>query len=638
MTTLIRAALATACFCALANAQQPLISPLEKPRPENRRDLLAIQNSVKDVAERAMPCTVGVRLGGAMGSGVIISEDGYILTAAHVVVPPSRDRVPDPSLAYEAPGRRVQVLFQDGKVEQGRVLGLHTAADGALIKLDGDGPWPFVPMAEKNAEIGDWCIAIGHPGGFNKERSSPVRLGRVIDQVPMVMRTDCVITGGDSGGPLFDLQGRVIGIHSRITEELDENFHVPVQTYLTAWDELTQGEIYPKPTASRFLTALDENNDGKLTVDEQKSRFARNVVGRLIEQFDLDADEPIAINELVTEEFGWRPATPATLVEIEDQVDLASVPLASTDFVRGRHMGRLLHSDEASTVTARVYSDGRFVALGTIVDSDGYVLTKASRLKAKDDIDCRLSNGKRVAAEIAAVDDEYDLALLRINAKGLPTPNWNDDTGVGTWVAIPNSKGLESVGVVGVAPRRIKPMQPMLGVRIDPEVVSEVLVKDVVSGSGAEDAGVKAGDVILEVAGEEIGAIQQILRVLREYRALDTVPILIRRNDVEIKLDVTLLSDADISFNLGQWRMSGPLSKIRDGFGAAFQVDAPIRIARCGGPIVNAYGQVVGVTLARADRVATYGIDHRTLVPVLRRMRKKANVYQAKVETTREVE
>ena len=638
MTTLIRAGLAIACFCAFANAQELLISPLDKPRPETRRDLLTIQSAVKEVAKKALPCTVGLRLGGAMGSGVIISEDGYILTAAHVVVPSSRNGSPDPSLAFEAPGRRVQVLFQDGKVKEGRVLGLHTAADGALIKLDDDGPWPFVPMADKNADIGDWCIAIGHPGGFDKERSSPVRLGRVIDKVPMVMRTDCVITGGDSGGPLFDLQGRVIGIHSRITKELDENFHVPVQTYLTAWDELMKGEIYPTPTASRFLMALDENEDGKLTKEEQNSKFARDVVGRLIEEFDLDDDEPIVIDDLVTEEFGWRPATPASLMEIEDQVDLASVPLASSDFVRGRHMGNLLRNADASKITTRVYSDGRLVSLGTIVDSDGYVLTKASRLKSKDEIDCRLSDGRRVPAEVAATDEEYDLALLRINAKGLPTPNWHDNIDVGTWVAIPNLKSLESLGVVGVAPRRIQPMQPMLGVRIDRQVVSEVLVAEVVPGSGAEDAGVEAGDAILEVAGQEIGAIQQILRVLREYRALDTVPITIRRNDVEMKLDVTLLSEADISFNLGQWRMSGPLSKIRDGFGSAFQIDAPIKIARCGGPIVNGYGQVVGITLARADRVATYGIDHRTLVPVLRRMRKKANVYQAKIETTREVD
>lgn len=637
MTTLIRAVLATVCFCAFADAQELLISPLEKPRPETRRDLLTIQSAVKDVAKKALPCTVGLQLGSAMGSGVIISEDGYILTAAHVVIPQSR-RNPDPSLAFEAPGRKVRVLFQDGKVKEGRVLGLHTAADGALVKLDDDGPWPFVPMADENADIGDWCVAIGHPGGFDKERSSPVRLGRVIDKVPMVMRTDCVITGGDSGGPLFDLKGRVIGIHSRITEELDENFHVPIQTYLTAWDELMNGEVYPTPTASRFLVALDENEDGKLTIEEQNSKFARNVVSRLIEQFDLDADKPIVINDLVTEEFGWRPATPATLVEIEDQVELASVPLASSDFVRGSHMGGLLQNDDASKITTRVYSDGRLVSLGTIVDSDGYVLTKASRLKSKDEIACRLSNGNRVPAEVAAISEEYDLALLRINAKGLPTPDWHDDTTVGSWVAIPNLNNLESVGVVSVAPRSIEPMQPMLGVKIDREVVSEVLVAEVVPGSGAEDAGVEVGDAILKVAGKKIGAIRQILRVLREYRALDTVPILIRRDGVEMKFDVTLLSEADIIFNLGQWRMSGPLSKVRDGFDSAFQIDAPIRIARCGGPIVNAYGKVVGITLARADRVATYGIDYRTLLPVLEQMRKKANVYQAKIETTREID
>jgi serine protease Do len=57
-----------------------------------------------------------------------------------------------------------------------------------------------------------------------------------------VIRTDCTLVSGDSGGPLFDMHGRVIGIHSRISESTTANFHAPVGSYVTSWERLAQGE------------------------------------------------------------------------------------------------------------------------------------------------------------------------------------------------------------------------------------------------------------------------------------------------------------------------------------------------------------------------------------------------------------
>jgi serine protease Do len=91
---------------------------------------------------------------------------------------------------------------------------------------------------------GQWCVAIGHPGGFRKGRTPVVRLGRVLFHNENMLRTDCTIQGGDSGGPLFDLDGKVIGIHSRIGGPVTANIHVPVDTYRDTWDRLAASEVW----------------------------------------------------------------------------------------------------------------------------------------------------------------------------------------------------------------------------------------------------------------------------------------------------------------------------------------------------------------------------------------------------------
>src|SRR5207245_204744 len=86
------------------------------------------------------------------------------------------------------------------------------------------------------------CMAIGHPGGYQKGRNPVVRLGRIQTNSKTFVQTDCVLVGGDSGGPLFDMHGKVIGIHSRIGNLITANIHVPVDTYRETWDRLAKGD------------------------------------------------------------------------------------------------------------------------------------------------------------------------------------------------------------------------------------------------------------------------------------------------------------------------------------------------------------------------------------------------------------
>ncbi len=85
-------------------------------------------------------------------------------------------------------------------------------------------------------------MSTGHPLGYQRGRAPVVRLGRIVSSDSSVIHTDCTLISGDSGGPLFDLQGEVIGIHSRIARPLTMNFHVPVSTYSDTWDRLAASQ------------------------------------------------------------------------------------------------------------------------------------------------------------------------------------------------------------------------------------------------------------------------------------------------------------------------------------------------------------------------------------------------------------
>ena len=204
------------------------LAVLEKPAPENIEDLKAIQKQVKVVLKKVVPCTVGLIVDNASGSGVIIDKEGHILTAGHVSGKPEQSII---------------VILPNGKRVKGKSLGRNSSIDSGLIQITDKGNWPFVEMGKSDGlKRGQWVIAIGHPGGFRPGRSPVVRLGRIQMANDSFIRTDCTLVGGDSGGPLFDMEGRVIGIHSRIGERIDSNIHVPVDTYRATWDRLVKGE------------------------------------------------------------------------------------------------------------------------------------------------------------------------------------------------------------------------------------------------------------------------------------------------------------------------------------------------------------------------------------------------------------
>ena len=198
--------------------------------PKDVAGFQALESQIKAVVAKALPSIVGIQIGGSSGSGVIVSEDGLVMTAGHVVGKPGKD---------------VTFFFYDGKTAKGKTLGMYASADAGMMKIVDPGKWPFVEKGQSAAlKPGTWCVAIGHPLGYQPGRPPVVRIGRMLQAGNSVIQTDCPLVGGDSGGPLLSLEGKVIGINSRIGGPTDVNLHVPVDIFNANWDRLLKGDAW----------------------------------------------------------------------------------------------------------------------------------------------------------------------------------------------------------------------------------------------------------------------------------------------------------------------------------------------------------------------------------------------------------
>lgn len=196
--------------------------------PENIAELQAMQNHVQQLVTKVLPATVS--LPGA--SGVLVHRDNqsYVLCAAHVTM-----------LADQ----RITITTHAGKRLRGTSLGANHQSDVSLVRVNSKGDHPKVEIG-KSSELkrGQWVLMLGHPSGKKAGRSAPARLGRV-QRVPKsgYLVTDCTMQAGDSGGPLFDMQGRVVGINSRINGNLAMNMHAPIDALMDEWQELHDGKV-----------------------------------------------------------------------------------------------------------------------------------------------------------------------------------------------------------------------------------------------------------------------------------------------------------------------------------------------------------------------------------------------------------
>ncbi len=252
--------------------------------PKTIEELRQMESRFAEISEKVKAATVNIQMSQSQGSGVVVSSDGYILTAAHVIGDPNQNA----KITF------LNDLDENGKPKvvfaRAKTLGIDRSIDSGMLKIqekegeENDFPYLDIAISEDLNE-GQWVMAVGHPGGLDQARGMVTRIGRILSSSKRVIRTDCTLVGGDSGGPLIDMNGDLIGIHSRIGSDLVDNLHVPADVYSENWDSLAKALILDG-APSLGINVVEDSNVIKEVTEGRAADKAGLKVGDVILKID----------------------------------------------------------------------------------------------------------------------------------------------------------------------------------------------------------------------------------------------------------------------------------------------------------------------------------------------------------------
>ena len=206
----------------------------DKKAPENRKDLDAIQSALIKALPKARAATVCIEIDEGSGTGVIVSADGLVLTAAHVST---------------GVGKKVTMILEDGTKLKAKTLGLVSDTDAAMIQITDEGTVSIRGDRPQGLRPPRRLGVRARP--LRRLRQGPrlvVRLGRLVRMANSTFQSDCILIGGDSGGPLFDLSGRLSASTRASAQGLQENLHVPMSEFITHWDAHAEERVHRRGT------------------------------------------------------------------------------------------------------------------------------------------------------------------------------------------------------------------------------------------------------------------------------------------------------------------------------------------------------------------------------------------------------
>ncbi|NBP51508.1 MAG: hypothetical protein EBU70_10115, partial [Actinobacteria bacterium] len=484
MTVIVAAVLAVAAALAAA-------PPIDSPDA-----LREFEDRVRAVAPRARDAVVAIVIApkagadakgqGGTGSGTLISADGWVLTAGHV---------------GQEPGRAVAVLLADGTELKGLTAGQHFGPDGdvGLVKADPAGrTLPFAELgASASLATGDPVLALGHPLGPERSpwRPPPLRVGRVLGREGWRIAIDAPLSPGDSGGGVFDLDGRLVGVNSAAASRPDLNLAATVESAKSRMESLREG------LATGAWLADPAKNPIEAAMEDRMSDAAADE-GRLAEGADAR----------------------------EEQYDRRAQVLEALSTL----------TDPYADAVVAVLVDSRDACYGTLIDDEGHVLTKASELgNPVRRVDVLLDDGQAVRARRLAEDRTLDLAIIGIDPidavpvefGDAPEPVLGDALlTVGRGIA-PLALGFRSLGPY-VSGGSDAAGRAFLGVTLRaptdeerariPGGVGQVVGEVIPGGSGAA-AGIRPGDAIVRIDGVVLDGAEAAAAPLRARAPGDQV-------------------------------------------------------------------------------------------------------------------
>ena len=214
--------------------------------------------------------------GGSLGSGFIISADGYIVTNNHVVAPARPDAVVE----------QITITLADRTEYEAEVVGRDEATDIAVLKINPRGALPFVRFGNsEEVRVGDWVVAIGNPFGLGGTVTAGIvsALHRNINAglYDRYIQTDASINSGNSGGPMFDLQGNVVGINTALISPTGGNvgigFAIPADQIRPVVEALRRGERVRRGYIGVSLQEVTEGVAAALGIERNRGELIRAV-------------------------------------------------------------------------------------------------------------------------------------------------------------------------------------------------------------------------------------------------------------------------------------------------------------------------------------------------------------------------
>ena len=530
------------------------------------------QNHLKSTIESVSPATVFITTfekltatGGVSGSGVCVSADGIIMTAGHLTVP----------------GGKYQIDFPDGTKVPAIGLGKIGPLDAGLLKITAKGTFPFAKMGYTSAEkVGNACFSIAYPGSF-KSRSL-IRLGKIVkisDHPKGNIRfrniqTTCLMEPGDSGGPVFNMDGAVIGIRSYIGMPLDENYDVPIDTYRKYWQILMDGKNFQE--IPDYVSAPTNENIG--------NSYALS-------------------NEL------------------------AKFTAQSASFSRFVVQIKSAISGNSNTIL------GTIVAVPWLYNKklqQTFILSKNS---AVGNMPTVLYNGKSIPAHILFRNEKSDLILLKINERiGSEIKiqaNSSEDTlndRLGQLLLSPMFNKQTKFSIYGAMPFEVPAVLNVgyLGLRLE-QVNGKNVVNHVQPNTAAEKAGLNIGDELLSINQKMIDVPDTFIQELKSKKANDTITIYRNKNEVHDTLFIPLGKRPIQTSNHIAEQFEDGKSERRDGFEKVFIHDATLKPSECGGPVFDLKGNFTGINIARYSRVSSLVIPKEIVAAFIDQVRISQN-------------
>ena len=334
-------------------------------------------------------------------SGVIISKDGYVLTAAHVLKPLKGEK------------KDITITLDDGRVFKATNLGHNIETDFGLLKINNlDGKKISACRIAKNSpRTGDFIFTHAHPSGILKGRPAQTRLGRVTsirekEGKPLYLFSDLNIQPGDSGGPLFNLKGELIGINSSAASHINFNIFSAIEQFHQDRDRLEKSEKWGDPKKAPTSGDIFQAKFSKEVIAKVQAELLRRAQSHHYQTTDF-------VRKFVNDK-GEAKIDANAMINFmaKDSIAIAQgqqVSMGLDDPAIVKH----LKQKPTGFIPFHISNGSKTLSKATAIDSE-YLVAKASLLATCEKPMLVLKSGNQELLKVSE-DKSLDLVLLKIS-------------------------------------------------------------------------------------------------------------------------------------------------------------------------------------------------------------------------------